>query len=225
MECETDKTASKDEATRRASVQQTIDMLEHNIHEQVKQTRSYPPRTTAAKDSTREKRRAYCTYQYKECSDQSTQNSIEQPENSEDNQWSMVRVKKRDRNSPDLTTIRKQSKTDCWQEKPIATYNTFEELEEVSENANNSTESVREAKPPPIFISKLNDPSSLRQLLNQIANDEFELKHINTGNYKIQIKSSIAYTNIVEELKTRNFDFHTYKLKQKRSFKVVLSTR
>jgi len=59
-------------------------------------------------------------------------------------------------------------------------------------------------------------------LLNQIANDEFELKNINIGNYKIQIKSSIAYTNIVKELKTRNYEFHTYKPKQERSFKVVL---
>jgi len=154
-------------------------MLEHNIHEHVKQIRSYPLRTTAVKDSTREERRANCTHQCKECSDQSTQNPIEHPEN-KDNQWSVLRGKKRGRNSPDLTTIRRQSKVNCWQEKPIPTYNNFEGLEEVSEDANNSTESARKAKPPPIFISKLNDPSSLRQLLNQIVNDEFELKNINT---------------------------------------------
>jgi len=75
----------------------------------------------------------------------------------------VVKGKKRGRNSPDLIMIRKQSKAeDCWQEKPITTYNTFEELEEVSEDANNSTEPVREAKPPPIFISKVSDPPSLR---------------------------------------------------------------
>jgi len=53
------------------------------------------------------------------------------------------------------------------------------------------------------FLSQndLNDPSSLRQLLNQIANDEFDLKNINTGNFKIQIKCSIGYTNIVKKLK------------------------
>jgi len=94
-----------------------------------------------------------------------------------------------------LITTRKQSKAvDCCQADPLPTHNTFEGLEEVSEDANISTEPVREATPPPIFISKLNDPSSLRQLLNQIANDEFELKNVNTGNYQIQIKSSIAYT-------------------------------
>jgi len=39
IECETDKTASEDEATRRASIQQTIDILEHNIHEHVKHSK------------------------------------------------------------------------------------------------------------------------------------------------------------------------------------------
>jgi len=82
-------------------------MLEHNIHEHVKyskellkkpmvqgalkqtlqniKTRSHPLRTTAMKDLTREEIRANCTHQCKECSNQSTQNPTEQPENSEDN--------------------------------------------------------------------------------------------------------------------------------------------
>jgi len=160
------------------------------VEEHGKQTRSYNRRTTAVKDSIREVIRAKCTHQYKECSEKSSQNPTEHPESSEDNQWNEVRGTKRGRNSPDLTTIRKQSKTNYWQVKPISTYNTFEGLEDVSDDTNNSIESVREAKPPSIFISKLNDPPSLRQLLNQIANDEFELKNINIGSYKIQIKSS-----------------------------------
>jgi len=58
-----------------------------------------------------------------------------------------------------LIINRKQSKAvDCCQENPLPTRNTFEGLEEVSENANISTEPAREAKPPPIFILKLNDP-------------------------------------------------------------------
>jgi len=92
----------------------------------------------------------------------------------------------------------------------------------VSEDANNGTEPVRKIKPPSIFISKLSNPPSLRQLLNKIANDKFDLKNINAGNFKIQIKSSIAYTNIVKEVKSRNIKFHIYKPKQKRSSKVIL---
>jgi len=39
---------------------------------------------------------------------------------------------------------------------------------------------------------------------------------------KIQPRSSIAYVSIVKELKSRNTEFHIYKSKQERSFKVVL---
>jgi len=39
---------------------------------------------------------------------------------------------------------------------------------------------------------------------------------------KIQIKTFIKYISIVKELQARNTDFHTYKMKDERSFKVVL---
>jgi len=96
MEYEIDMTASEDENTQSASVQQAIDMLENNIHKHVKHskellkkplvqgalkqtpvnitTRSHPLRTITVKDSTREERR---THQCKECSNQSIQNLTE----------------------------------------------------------------------------------------------------------------------------------------------------
>jgi len=57
----------------------------------------------------------------------------------------VVKGKKKGRNSPDLIINRKQSKAvDSCQEDPLPTHNTFEGLEEVSEDANNSTESTKE---------------------------------------------------------------------------------
>jgi len=94
----------------------------------------------------------------------------------------------------------------------------------VPKDVNYSTEPVRGAKSFPIFISKISDKSlpPLRQLLNQITNGELDLKNINADNYKIQTKNSIAYTNIVKEVKIRNTEFHTYKPKHERSFNVIL---
>jgi len=138
-----------------------------------------------------------------------------QSENSENDQWRVVGGKK----EAEIASTRKQLKIDyCWQEKPIPIYNTFEGLEE-PEDVNNNIEPVREAKSPPIFISKVSDPLLLRQLLNQITNGEFDLKNINPYNYKIQPKSSITYTNIVKELKIRNTEFHTSKPKQEKASK------
>jgi len=77
-----------------------------------------------------------------------------------DNQQRVVRDKKRGRNSPDMIMNRKQSiAVDCCQEDTLPTHNSFEGLEKMSEDANISTEPAKEAKLPPIFISKLNDLS------------------------------------------------------------------
>jgi len=58
-------------------------------------------------------------------------------------------------------------------------------------------------------------------MLNEITNGEFDLKNINPENYKIQSKSFIAYTNIMNKLKIRNTEFHTYKPTQERSLKIL----
>jgi len=141
-------------------------------------------------------------------------NSHKTPPN---NQWRMIGGKKRSRNSSYLITIRKQPKTDdSWQEKPLLTYNTFEQLEEMQTIVLYEMLSSLQSS-----SKKIRDPPSLRQLLNQITNGEFDLKSINVDNYRIQNKSSIANINIVKEFKTRNTEFHTYKSKQERSFKIV----
>jgi len=93
-------------------------------------------------------------------------------------------------------------------------------LKEMFENNNIRVEKTAE----PIFVifvDKVNNFSSLLSLLKQIATDEYEIKIMNEQT-KIQPKSFIAYVNIVKELKSKNTEFHTYKPKQERRFKVVL---
>jgi len=55
------------------------------------------------------------------------------------------------------------------------------------------------------------------QLLKEVAIDEYEIKIMNE-----QTEISIAYINIVKDLKNKNTEFHIYKPKQERSFKVIL---
>jgi len=62
----------------------------------------------------------------------------------------------------------------------------------------------------------------LSQLLQEIAIIDYKIKMTNNEQIKIQPKSSIAYVNIMKELKNRDTEFHTYKSKQEKSFKVVL---
>jgi len=59
------------------------------------------------------------------------------------------------------------------------------------------------------------------QLLKEIA-VEYKIKIINNEQIKIQPKSSIAYVNIMKELKSRHTEIYIYKSKQEKSFKIVL---
>jgi len=85
--------------------------------------------------------------------------------------------------------------------------NTFERLEEASENENNNT-AEKEVKPHHIFIPKVNNTGSLWQLMKEVTNDKFDLRIINLEKVTIQLESSIAYINIVKELKIKNTEFH-----------------
>jgi len=62
----------------------------------------------------------------------------------------------------------------------------------------------------------------IKDLIKKVATDEYEIKIMNEQ-IKIQPKNSIAYVNVVKKLKNKNTEFHTYKSKQERCFKVVLN--
>lgn len=60
------------------------------------------------------------------------------------------------------------------------------------------------------------------KLLNKTVKGEFEIKVLRADKVKIQPKSTQAYSTIVKELKNKETEFPTYKLKQEKSFRVVL---
>jgi len=125
-------------------------------------------------------------------------------EKNENGQWKMIRGKKRIRNSPEQIIIRKQSKATTGWVKPM--YNSFEGFEEMSENMNNTR----------IKHSSFLSPRSLtygrsNNCWKEIAIGKCDIKIINNEEIKIQSKSSIAYVNIMKQLKIRNIEFHTYK--------------
>jgi len=95
----------------------------------------------------------------------------------------------------------------------VTTTNSFDELEEELDDENNKITVEKTAKLSSIFVARINNFSFLSQLLKEIAADKYEIKIINEQT-KIQPKSSIAYVNIVKELRRKNTEFHTYKPKK-----------
>lgn len=78
-------------------------------------------------------------------------------------------------------------------------------------------------KPPPIVISRVQDIKPLIGLLNEIANSEqYVLRSIiDSEQVKVQAKTSEAYSTITKAL-LLSIQCHTYKLKEDKSFRVVL---
>jgi hypothetical protein len=79
-----------------------------------------------------------------------------------------------------------------------------------------------EPKPPPIFISGGTNMKPLSDLLNTIAKDKYLVKTLYNNQVRVQPTESSVYTTIIKALIEENTDFHTYKPRQDRSFRVVL---
>lgn len=133
--------------------------------------------------------------------------------------------KKRPRNSPESSNPKglKSSKTETyWLGSPLSLRNRYEQLEMDEQGKADTPLEIKKPKPPPIFVVGVTNISPLTTLLDNIAKGEYMIKIINNTQVKIQPGTSEKYTTIIKELKERNTDFHTYKIKQERSFQVIL---
>jgi len=79
-----------------------------------------------------------------------------------------------------------------------------------------------EPKPTPIFISGVTNIKPLIELLNTTAKDKYLVKTLYNDQVRVQPTESSIYTTIVKALIDKNTEFHTYKRRQDRSFRVVL---
>jgi hypothetical protein len=77
-------------------------------------------------------------------------------------------------------------------------------------------------KPSPIYVSDVTTISPLIQLLEQIVEQQYELKALTNNHVKIQPKNSDSYQTIVKVLAEKQAEFHTYKSKEERNYRVVL---
>ena len=149
-------------------------------------------------------------------------------------EWRMVLDKKRLR-SPDgndkikiQNQKRKLTGSNYWL--ATKTSNRFESLEEDNmetslleeDGKTKETEQNKEPKSPPIFVDSVENVNPLLELLNLIAKDNYVIKALGNNQVKIQPKNAEVYSAIIKALKEKNTQFHTYKLKQEKNFRVVI---
>lgn len=140
------------------------------------------------------------------------------------NEWKTVGNYRKRLRSPEQSRTYKQKKmSDYWLNSAIEINNSFTPLAEDGETkTTEENEEPTEHKPPPIFVDGVKNIRPLMEVLDTVAKDSYIIKTINTDQVKIQPKTGENYSNIVKALKQKETDFHTYKPKQDRSFRVVM---
>ena len=84
-----------------------------------------------------------------------------------------------------------------------------------------SEEISHQSKPPPIYISMVENVQPLISLLTETAENDFEIKILKDKEVKIQTKTEEKYKLITKALIEKNTEFHTYKPKKDRPFNVL----
>jgi hypothetical protein len=76
-----------------------------------------------------------------------------------------------------------------------------------------------------MYVTDVNNTSPLIQLLEQIAKQQYEIKALADNQVKVQPKTSESYRTMIKVLAEKRTEFGTYKLKEERSYRVVLKNK
>lgn len=167
------------------------------------------------------------------------------PTNSNTNtNWKQVQHKKRPRNQDSPENKERSTKqttlSDYWLSKPIATSNSYSPLTEENEQTQDQTDdkmktdpiskndgkstnaTLKNTKPPPIFIEGVEYVQPLTKALDACAAGNYTLKSLNNQQVKVQPNNPESYAAIIKALEEKSTKFHTYQLKQNRTFRVVI---
>jgi hypothetical protein len=71
-------------------------------------------------------------------------------------------------------------------------------------------------------ITDIKNISPHIHLLEQIAKEQYEIKGLAVNEFKAQPRTYESYRTIVKALAEKHTEFYTYKLKEERSYRVVL---
>jgi hypothetical protein len=148
------------------------------------------------------------------------QNPVTTPVHSQSAELPWITVSRKRGRKMEEQEILNENQHDYWLGGPIPTANRFISLsvDQMEETNKQSTE----PKPPPIFISGVTNIQPLIELLNTVAKDKYLVKTLYNDQVRVQPTESPIYTTIVKALIEKNTEFHTYKPRQDRNFRVVL---
>lgn len=151
-------------------------------------------------------------------------NAKEMPNNNNDTSddakliWQSVPSTKRKRiESPQ----KQQKRVNSYDQPSTSSNNRYAALDNEDEDAEENQEATQ--KPPPIYIPNVKNINNMViELSKVISYTEFSYKSLREGQVRLMIKSVDAYRKVVKYLDSSKLNFHTFQLKQERSYRVVI---
>ncbi|KAI4475746.1 hypothetical protein M0804_014114 [Polistes exclamans] len=103
--------------------------------------------------------------------------------------------------------------------------NSYDILDESTVTQNTTGKAVEEkkaVKPPPIYIdAEIIDP--LLELLDEtIGKNNYVIKQLKDNQVKVQTTTPDTFRKVINALKTKNAGYHTYQVKNEKSYKIVI---
>lgn len=138
--------------------------------------------------------------------------------------FTQVPTNKRPRSSPQKSISRKIIRLEYWLNPKTEVLTSQNRYELLSNEESTETKTVNEnpPKPPPIFVAGVSDINPLHEVLNKVVPNEYYLKVLSLDEIKIQAKTIKSYDIVITELDKHNTEYHSFKKKEDKPFKVVL---
>lgn len=147
-------------------------------------------------------------------------------EDSEDNAgWQQVtptKTRKRKKiGSPHIHQRKKHNTASS--ESQQGSSNRFHTLSSDDEDDTEEKNQQQVPKPPPIFVPNIqNINKMINSIASVISSNDFSYKSLKNGQAKLMIKTVESYRKVVKHFEQTKIVYHTYQLKQERSFRVVI---
>lgn len=139
----------------------------------------------------------------------------DESDSDDDSTWQQVPTKRKHLGSPNTNRHKRPH-----HEEAPTTSNRFEAL--ATDDTLNETTTAA-PKPPPIFIPNVENIGRMVNNINKIiSNTDYHYKALRDGQVRLVVHKVDAYRKLIQHLDAAKIIYHTFQLKQERSFRVVI---
>lgn len=139
--------------------------------------------------------------------------------------WQQIIRRPKKRNQAESPKIYKNKRQALISDDIPTTSNKFAVLQNNDDDVDDDNDEVVTTipKPPPIYIPDVVDVNKMIcNIGNIIPKEHFNYKSLRNNQIRLMVNTIDSYRLLVKYLEGRNIGFHTYQLKQERSYRVVL---